>query len=313
MLNRRFLRVKVFQTLYSFAQEEKPLAHLYKRTMIGNLEKTYELYLFSLSFPLELKFFVEQELELQKAKYFPLENLIKPLDAIRNNKVISLMEENLQFQEAIKKVKPRWVDSLDFSKKIFNELKTLPFFQEYTSKITHTFTEDKTFLVTIFEQLFSDSEQFESYFEEVYVNWEDDQVLVLTSLQKVLNQLKEPKPEFLLDAHKDEDEDLKFMKDLFDLTIEHHKDFNELINSKTQNWDQDRIALVDILLMRMALCEILFFPYVPVKVSINEYLELAKLYSTPNSHGFINGVLDKIQMQLRSENKINKMGRGLNE
>lgn len=313
MLNRRFLRIKVFQSLYGFAQEEKPLAHLYKRAMLSNLEKTYELYLFTLSFPLELKFFVEQELEVQKAKYFPLENLIRPLEALKNNKVIALMDQNLQFQEAIKKVKPRWVESLDFSKKIFNELKALPFFQEYIAKTSPTFTEDKAFLITMFEQLFSDSEQYESYMEEAFVNWEDDQVLVLTSLQKMFNQLKEAKPEFLIDAHKDEDEDLKFMKDLFDLTIEHQSMFNEYINSKTQNWDQDRIALVDILLMRMALCEILFFPFVPVKVSINEYLELAKLYSTPNSHGFINGVLDKIQMQLKKDNKINKMGRGLME
>ena len=239
--------------------------------------------------------------------------MIRPLEALKNNKVIALMDQNLQFQEAIKKVKPRWVESLDFSKKIFNELKALPFFQEYIAKTSPTFTEDKAFLITMFEQLFSDSEQYESYMEEAFVNWEDDQVLVLTSLQKMFNQLKEAKPEFLIDAHKDEDEDLKFMKDLFDLTIEHQSMFNEYINSKTQNWDQDRIALVDILLMRMALCEILFFPFVPVKVSINEYLELAKLYSTPNSHGFINGVLDKIQMQLKKDDKINKMGRGLKE
>jgi N utilization substance protein B len=313
MLNRRFLRIKVFQSLYGFAQEEKPLAHLYKRTMLSNLEKTYELYLFTISFPLELKFFVEQELEVQKAKYFPLESLIQPLDAVRTNKVIALMEENPQLQEALKKIKGRWVDSLDFSKKIFNELKVLPFFQEYSSKKSPTFSEDKAFLLAVYEQLFSDSEQFESYFEEAFVNWEDDQVLILTSIQKVLNQLKEIHPEFLIDAHKDEDEDLKFMKDLFDFTLEHQAAFNDLINSKTQNWDQDRIALVDILLMRMALCEILYFPFVPVKVSINEYLELAKLYSTPNSHGFINGVLDKIQMQLKTDNKINKLGRGLKE
>jgi N utilization substance protein B len=103
------------------------------------------------------------------------------------------------------------------------------------------------------------------------------------------------------------------MRDLFDLTLQHQQTFNEMINAKTQNWEQDRIAMVDILLMRMALCELLYFPYIPVKVSINEYLELAKLYSTPNSHGFINGVLDKIQLQLKAENKISKQGRGLVE
>lgn len=313
MLNRRFLRIKVFQALYGIAHEENVSLAISKKQLFSNLEKTYELYLFILSFPSEFLHFIEQELELQNSKYFPTEQLIQGLQAIKNNQVIQLLHTNSELQENAKKVKGRWQDSLEFSRKIYQEIRTQEFFNEYTTKAHPSFTDSKQFLLTLFEFLFADSENFNNYVEEIFYNWEDDQVIVLSTIQKMLNAFKNGQIQLLIEAHKDEDEDLKFMRDLFDLTLQHQQTFNEMINAKTQNWEQDRIAMVDILLMRMALCELLYFPYIPVKVSINEYLELAKLYSTPNSHGFINGVLDKIQLQLKAENKISKQGRGLVE
>ncbi len=313
MLNRRFLRIKVFQALYGVAHEEQVSLATSKKQLFSNLEKTYELYLFVLSFPSELLHFIDLELEMQHAKYFPAEQLIQGLQAIKNNQVIQLLHTNQNFQDSLKAVKNRWQDVVEFSRKIYQEVRTQDFFKEYATKSSHTFTEDKQFLLTFFEYLFADSENFNNYIEEVFYNWEDDQVIVLSTIQKMINASKSGQKQFITEPHKDEEEDLKFMRDLFELTIAHQQAFNELINAKTQNWEQDRIAMVDILLMRMALCELLYFPYIPVKVSINEYLELAKLYSTPNSHGFINGVLDKIQMQLKSDQKINKQGRGLVE
>ena len=313
MLNRRFLRIKVFQALYGIAHEENVSLAISKKQLFSNLEKTYELYLFILSFPTEFLHFIEQELELQNSKYFPAEQLIQGLQAVKNNQVIQLLHTNSELQENVKKVKGRWQDSLEFSRKIYQEIRTQEFFNEYTTKNHPSFTDSKQFLLTLFEYLFADSENFNNYIEEIFYNWEDDQVIVLSTIQKMLNVFKNGQTQLLIEAHKDEDEDLKFMRDLFDLTLQHQQTFNEMINAKTQNWEQDRIAMVDILLMRMALCELLYFPYIPVKVSINEYLELAKLYSTPNSHGFINGVLDKIQLQLKAENKISKQGRGLVE
>jgi len=313
MLNRRFLRIKVFQALYGIAHEENVSLAISKKQLFSNLEKTYELYLFILSFPSEFLHFIEQELELQNSKYFPAEQLIQGLQAIKNNQLIQLLHTNSELQENAKKVKGRWQDSLEFSRKIYQEIRTQEFFNEYTTKAHPSFTDSKQFLLTLFEFLFADSENFNNYVEEIFYNWEDDQVIVLSTIQKMLNAFKNGQTQLLIEAHKDEDVDLKFMRDLFDLTLQHQQTFNEMINAKTQNWEQDRIAMVDILLMRMALCELLYFPYIPVKVSINEYLELAKLYSTPNSHGFINGVLDKIQLQLKAENKISKQGRGLVE
>ncbi len=181
----------------------------------------------------------------------------------------------------------------------------------YMKEANHTLADDKVLVAGMLEWLFAENELFASFVEERYLNWEDDQVLVVVTLQKTIQALKENTSKVLPDKHKDEKEDIKFLKDLFDLCIQHDDDLMQLIAAKTKNWDQDRIALVDLILMKMALCEVLYFSFIPVKVSINEYLELAKLYSTPNSHGFINGVLDKVQIDLRKENRIQKMGRGL--
>ncbi len=149
--------------------------------------------------------------------------------------------------------------------------------------------------------------------EEQFMNWEDDQVLVYGQLMKTIAALKDNSAgNFLADGNAVE-EDEAFLKDLFKRTANHEEEFTKLISDKTKNWEADRLAVVDLLLMRMALCEILYFPHIPIKVTINEYLELAKLYSTPNSHGFINGVLDKINQELKQENKLNKTGRGLVE
>ena len=145
------------------------------------------------------------------------------------------------------------------------------------------------------------------------MNWEDDQTMVYAQLLKTISGLKEDSiGNFLAEELVNEDDEA-FLKELFKRTTNYEEELTELISAKTQNWDADRLAVVDLLLMRMALCEVLHFPYIPVKVSINEYLEVAKLYSTPNSHGFINGVLDKINQELKQSNKLNKLGRGLVE
>ncbi|OYU95167.1 MAG: transcription antitermination factor NusB [Bacteroidetes bacterium B1(2017)] len=311
MLNRRFLRIKAFQALYSFSREEGGDASIFKKRMLSGLDKTYELYLFLLAFGPEFKNFLAQELETEKAKYIPSEQQIERFQMLIGNKAIAIIENNLPFAEALKKNKVAWSDHTDLLRQIWNELKGHDLIQNYYKAENHTINEDKNLLAGILEYVSADSELFEAFVEERYSNWEDDQVLVLTTLQKTLQMLKESSTRVLPDKHKDEEEDLKFVKNLFDLCVQNDKELMELIAAKTKNWDQDRIALVDLILMKMAICEVLYFPYVPLKVSINEYLELAKLYSTPNSHGFINGVLDKVQIDLRSNNRIQKLGRGL--
>lgn len=313
MLNRRYIRIKVFQALYSYFQEGKVNAPIARKNLQATLDKTYDLYLFLLSFGAEFIHFAEQEIERQNKKYFPQENIIKPLNAILNNKAIATLSAAISLDSRAQHAKKRWVNQDDLFKKHFAEIRATELFQEYGALNAPTFVDDKNFLLNWYEFIAAESELFDSYLEEIFSNWEDDQTMVLTAIQKTLQVLKPNQSKVFLDRHKDEDEDLKFLADLFDKTIQYDEELTGYITAKTQNWEEDRIAMVDKLLMKMAICEMMYFPYIPVKVSINEYLELAKLYSTPNSHGFINGVLDKVQVDLKKEQKIQKLGRGLVE
>jgi N utilization substance protein B len=311
MLNRRFLRIKAFQALYSYSREENADATAFRKKMLNGLDKTYELYLFLLCFAQELKSFWGQELETEHAKFIPSAQQILIFEKLIANKAIDCIERNVSFAAALKLYKVSWSNQNDLFRLLWNELKNHELFESYVKIPEPTFNDDKALIGGMLEWICVDSEIFEAFIEEKYSNWEDDQVLVLTTLQKSLQMLKINSSKILPEKHKDEEEDLKFVKNLFDLCVQHDADLMQMIAIKTKNWDQDRIALVDLIMMKMALCEVLYFPYIPVKVTNNEYLELAKLYSTPNSHGFINGVLDKVQIDLRKNDKINKMGRGL--
>ncbi len=311
MLNRRFLRVKAFQALYSYSREEGANAAVCRKQLLNGLDKTYELYLFLLSFGVEFKAFLNQELETEKAKYIPSSEQISLIQRLINNQAVAVIENNSAFNKGLKDYKVLWNNHSDLFRQVWIELKGHDLLKSYLLNETPSLIDDKNFLAGMLEWLTADFELFESFIEDRFVNWEDDQVLVLTTLQKTLQMLKPNSVNILPEKHKDEEEDLKFVKQLFDECVQNDQELTLLISAKTQNWDQDRIALVDMILMKMALCEVLYFPYIPLKVSINEYLELAKLYSTPNSHGFINGVLDKVQIELKKENKINKLGRGL--
>jgi len=233
------------------------------------------------------------------------------LERILANKVLVQIANDLMLKDAQKKLKVNWSQSADLLRGFWNEIKDKNWVANYASNKENTYAHDKDFTTTLFEIVFADEDVFFTYLEERYLNWDDDQVLILTTLQRLLKDLKPTQMGFLPQKHKDEEEDLKFLKDLFDRYIQDEAEITDLITARTNNWDEDRIALVDMILMKMALCELLYFPYIPVKVSINEYLELAKLYSTPQSHSFINGILDKTQSELKKLNKIEKLGRGL--
>jgi N utilization substance protein B len=267
-----------------------------------------------LSFIIEFKFFIGKEIEIQNNKYIPQPEQMAFLKSLYNNSAIKMLESDIILQEKIKARKLDWTKSSDFFRQILNEIKAIDTIVSAAKEGDQTVFSDKQILLEIIESLVADSEVFNHYMEEHFINWEDDEVMVITAFQKTLSSMKQNKaPEILPGFYNDKFEDTNFVSDLFMETLEQEDALIELISSKTQNWDAERIATVDMLLMKMAMCEILNFNQIPVKVSINEYLEIAKLYSSPNSHTFMNGVLDKVQLELRKENKINKTGRGLVE
>jgi N utilization substance protein B len=314
MFNRRFLRIKVLQALYAYHQDEHPNRTTHEKTMLRSLDRAYELYIYLLSLPAEFRFYIDKELEKQSTKYFPDHELITPLQAVHNNQCIALLEKSQVIATKMKDMKLMWRGTTDLFKNSWVDLLQNEAFAEYGKQANHTFAEDRKILSEIYQTFIAESELFEQYMEEQFMNWEDDQVLVAQTLLKSLEQMKEGSTEeFIVTEIDSIQEEREFMVDLFRKTIDQDEELTQLIGDKTKNWETDRIAVIDLLLMKMALCEIVNFPHIPVKVSINEYLEVAKLYSTPNSHSFINGVLDKVQIDLRKLNKINKQGRGLVE
>lgn len=313
MFNRRFLRAKVFQQLYAFVQDEDPQVSLHEKNLLKSLDKAYELYFYLLSMPAAFRFFMEKQLENEQAKYYPRESVLLPLKAICRNKAILRLESSELLKSRSKNYQLKWLNTDELFKSVWQELKDNPFFEKYGDKPVHSFNEDRKALSELFQILIGESERFNAYLEELFIHWEDDQTVVTSFLLKAIDKLKETGGDDFAGLDADDAEDRQFMCDLLRRTIEKDEELTGYIASKTKNWEPERIAVTDLLLMKLALCEILYFPYIPVKVSINEYLELAKLYSTPNSHGFINGILDKIQLDLRKNHKIEKLGRGLVE
>jgi N utilization substance protein B len=312
MFNRRFYRIKTFQQLYAYGQDSNTALALHEKALLKSLDKTYELYIFLLSFAPEFRFFISKELDQQKSKFIPNHDSIAQLEALNANKALIQLEQSEELAQYIKHFKIKWTGADDLMRKVWQQLRHFKPVADLGQNSSLGFTDDKKLVSEIYQFLSVECELLDAYIEERYINWEDDQTWVMTGLLKTIEQLKEnSKPK--LQPFQHDKEVLAFMKDLLYNTVQYNDELTQLIASKTQNWDADRIAYSDMLLMKMALCEILYFPYIPVKVSINEYLELAKLYSTPQSHGFINGVLDKIQIELRNQNRIKKLGRGLVE
>ena len=314
MLFRRFLRIKTFQALYAYKQDQSSSRAVAQKNLVKSLDKAYDVYIFLLSFIIEFKFFLGKEIEIQENKHIPQPEQLAFIKAIHDNGAIAMFENDLNLKEKIKASKFDWSKSADFFRQIFTEIKELETLAAATKDGDFSIFAEKQILLEIVESLVADSEVFNDYMEQQFINWEDDDVMALMAFQKTLSTIKQNKqPEILNGFYNDKFEDTNFVSDLFFKTLEHEDHLTELISSKTQNWDADRIATVDMLLMKMAMCEITLFNQIPVKVSINEYLEIAKIYSSPNSHTFMNGVLDKIQLDLRKEDKIIKTGRGLME
>ncbi len=313
MFNRRFLRIKVFQALYAITQDNTQSLAVQEKNLIHQLEKTRELFFLLLNFGIEFKHFCELELDTAESRYIRDKNLENQLKTIINNQYVDALNNSTSFKTLVEKKKLNWVNNKDLFKHLLSLLKSNPTFSSYLDIEVKNFNSDKTFFSQTLELFISESEMFNSYLEERYMNWEDDQVLIVSHLHKIIQQAVESSNYNPVTGSEISEEDSKFVQQMLHLCNQHEEDFTALISHKTQNWDPERLAIVDLLLMRMALCEMLYFPYVPVKVSINEYIELAKLYSTPNSHGFINGILDKLHLELKDENKIVKLGRGLVE
>jgi len=299
------------QALYSYFQHEKANVAQFEKDLFKSLDKIYELYLSILALLNDIHHVSLMVIDENKNKRLPSQEDINPNLRFANNSLLLSINKNPELKAQLEKRKISWQNDFDVVRKLFTEIRNGEVYKEYLAAGQTGIDSDRDLIIAVITDHLSENEVLNSLFEEKNMHWADDTFVAFNS---VIRNLEDFKGEFVLQPLlKDEKDDLEFMSVLFNKTILYHQQSEELIGRHTQNWEVERIANMDMLLMEMALAEILHLPNIPVKASLNEYIDISKEYSTPNSKTFVNGVLDKIIAELKRENKINKTGRGLKE
>ena len=313
MLNRRHIRIKVMQTIYAFNGNQNDDLIKNEKFLLNSLDSMYDLYLLILSLLIEVQKKAEDHLDKTQNKFLATYEDKNPNRKFINNQVLSLIKDNDFLKNELEKRKLNyWYLDFEYVDIIFRAILDSSTYKDYMKTKTSNFIEDKNFMIDIFSEIIAPNDKLYEYFEDKKLTWIDDLPIVNTSILKLLKKLKPnvSASYFTPKLYKDI-EDRDFAIDLFKKTLLNSEKFNEEITLKTTNWDTDRIASLDAVLLQMALCEFQRFPSIPVKVTINEYLEIAKEYSTPKSSIFINGILDKIVKEYTEQEKYPKTGRGL--
>jgi N utilization substance protein B len=313
MLNRRHIRVKVMQTIYAFKGSESDDFSQNQKFLLFSIDNMYNLYLLLLSLLIEVQKRAENDLQKKQKKHLATAADKDPNRKFVNNQVLQLIKENLPLKNTLETYKiNQWTLDSEYVEVIFKAIVSSELYRDYMKTKVSDFKEDKAFIVDIFKDIIAPNEKLYDYIEDKNLTWLDDLPTVNTTILKLLRKIKfNPSDDcFVPKLYKDED-DKQFAIDLFKKTLLNGTDLNKEIEQKTQNWDTDRIADVDFVLLKMAICELQNFPSIPVKVTMNEYLEIAKEYSTPKSSIFINGILDKLVKEYEEDAKLNKVGRGL--
>lgn len=312
MLNRRHLRIKVLQSLYSFFQGDEDDFRRTESELMSAIEKIYDLYIyFLLSFG-ELNRQAINRQEENKKKLRPTEEDMNPNMRFVNNRLIAGIEAIKELEEVAEDRKINWVgaEEQEMFRKIFMQMREGENFFAYMNAEEDNFEADRQFVLTLFKEEIANSPLIYHFFEEKSIHWLDDIDLVCAMVLKTIKGFEEDNFS-ILPLYKDKEDEMTFVKELYRKTLTMDKENEVLIDDLTKNWELDRIAKMDIILMKMALTEMQVFKSIPTKVTLNEYIEISKYYSTPKSNGFINGILDKAIAQLTKDNKITKMGRGL--
>ena len=316
MLNRRYIRVKVFQALYKYYQSSDRDMVAVEKELMGSISRINELYIYMLLFVLELRDYAQKHQDHAKEKQLATEEDLNPNSRFIENKVFQILDKNIEFKKTVEHKKLSWYLEESLVKKLFNKIKESEVYGKYLYTGGGTFKEDQEILVKIYKKFIWEYELLHHHIDGKSIYWMDDLAIVNVAVLKTISNLKEtdaPENDILASLFKDEKEDRAFLKELLAKTAANDSLYENQIMSAAKNWEADRIAVLDMILMKMALCEMQNFSGIPIKVTLNEYIELSKDYSTPKSKTFINGILDKLAGQLKTSGEIVKIGRGLVE
>ncbi|MBU2947094.1 transcription antitermination factor NusB [Zobellia uliginosa] len=314
MLTRRHIRVKVMQCIYAITQSKDESLEKQEKFLRFSIDNMYTLYLLMLSLIIEIQKRGSDQLRISSKKYLATASDTFPDQAkFVNNKLLLQLVHNEPLLAELKKRKlDNWYLNEEYVKIIYNNIIASSTYQDYMSKEGSTYAQDKDFIITLFKEVIAPDEKIYDYFEDSNLTWVDDIPIVNTFILKMFKKVKnDQSTSFFLPRLLKDKEDMEFAQKLLRKTLLKDAELTKEIEGKTPNWDKDRIADMDSILLKMAICELLNFPSIPEKVTINEFLEIAKEYSTPKSSIFINGILDNLVKDYKKEGKLNKMGRGL--
>ncbi|RCS27216.1 transcription antitermination factor NusB [Polaribacter sp. WD7] len=311
MINRRHIRVKVMQSVYAMLQSHNDDIIREEKFLKHSILKMFDLYVLNLLLLVEVQKLAAKKIALSKKKILATKEDLAPNTKFIDNKIINSISESVSVESymEVNSLK-NWELDDEYVKIIFDELQKNNLYKKYLDTVEDSFKVDKAFVIDFFKEIIAPNEKLAEYYEDKMISWVDDIPFVNTWVVKSLSKCKENKTFMLGTLYKDKDDE-DFVANLFRKTVLKHKEFEADIEEKTPNWESDRIAEIDMILIKMSLTEFVHFPSIPTRVTINEYIEISKDYSTEKSSYFINGVLDKISKDFLKNKRIVKIGRGL--
>ncbi len=308
MINRELIRLKAVQLVYAYYENKGNTPEAAEKEFLFSLSKAYELYHTLLLLMVSITHIAMRAIEVQQIRAKRLHQNDPIPTKFIENRFIAQLKDNEQLRAVQEKQSIRWLeDEEEFLRQMYMRIKEQDFYQLYIMRNKHSYEEDRELWRKIYRTLICDNEQLDEILEDRGLYWNDDKAIIDTFVLKTIRHFDEKKGPLqqLLPQFKD-NSDKEFAITLFRTTIQNEEYFRQLIAAQTQNWDIERIATMDLIIMQIALAEITAFPTIPLSVSINEYVEVAKWYSTERSSSYINGMLDTIAKRLISERKIDK-------
>jgi N utilization substance protein B len=301
------------QTLYSWEMDhEIPLTYL-EGQLNSQVEKSVALYITYILFLEQICTYSMVDKARRMAKYIQTEDDAHASTTIAANVIIQYIKNDEEFNAFVKKRGLLNYVPEEMVKTLFTELTGKARYKEYVTIEKPTLEQDKEILQTVIKKVFQTSKDLELHLEEIFLNYSDDAALLLHVIDKYIAAFEPGKKNTFFQNSGTWEEERQFAANLLAQTIQHNDELIAIIQPKLKNWEMDRVAILDLILLKLAVCELKYFPTVPIKVSINEYIDISKLYSTPKSKDFVNGVLDKIKNELMEKGEIKKFGRGLVE
>ncbi|MDY0161293.1 MAG: transcription antitermination factor NusB [Bacteroidales bacterium] len=314
MVSRRLLRIKVLQAYYAYSQRpdmnlKQSIAELDK-----SIAKSFDLFFYISMLLVDLRYFAKDKIEIAKQKFIPSDDDTDINESFINNKILQILESHNQFKQYINSEDYSWNSHPEILKQIWQSLKEDDYYRKYINLEKRSFNDDKDILIYVLNNFISENIYIDEAIEEKSIFWNDDLEFTISIIISVIRKIgKNSNTENNLIVLYRDLEDKVFAHRLLEMATIKSKEYDELIERFLKNWELERIALLDRLIMHLALVEFNYMEQIPVKVTINEYLDIAKCYSTEKSSVFINGVLDNVYIEMKQNNNLNKRGRGLLE